>query len=274
MAQQTMTLRSRRRLGIEALLFFALVFWFVNHGLVIHLRPAALFSGTVLLALTLFLTLFNARKKIPFIPLLRAATWTQIHIYAGYLCVILFGLHVGWRIPRGSLEIALAILFIGVALSGMVGIALSRWMPPKLAVYGENVIFERIPALRASVRREAEELVVQSVAATHSSTVADFYEKKLRDYFARPQSFWKHLIGNRKRFFKLLSEVDALDRYLNAREREIMAQLAELIRAKDNLDYQSAGQGALKAWLFVHIPLTYAMLILAIAHGVLAWSFS
>jgi hypothetical protein len=274
MAQQAMTISSRRQLGIALLVLFAVAFWLINHSLTTHLRRAAVFSGIALLALTLFLTLFNARKKIPFVPLLRAATWTQIHIYAGYLSAILFGLHVAWRIPHGSLEITLAVLFVGVALSGVVGIFLTRWMPPKLSVYGENVIFERIPALRATVRKEAEDLVVQSVGTTHSSTIADFYEKKLRDFFAKPQSFWQHFFGNRKPLFKMLSEVDALDRYLNAREREIMAQLSALIRAKDNLDYQLAGQAALKGWLFVHIPLTYAMLIMAIAHGILAWSFS
>lgn len=269
-----MKLSSRRELSIVLLLLLSIAFAFVDYALTSHLRRAAVFSGSILLAVTLLLTLFNARKKLPFLPLMRASTWMQFHIYAGYLAVVLFGIHVRWRIPRGHFEAILALLFLAVALSGVLGIFLSRWMPPRLAVYGESVIFERIPALRMKVRKEAEDLVVESVAATHSSTLADFYERKLRDFFARPHAIGRHLVGNQKSLFRLLSEVEALDRYLNPREREIVAQLTGLIRAKDNLDHQLAGMGALKGWLFVHIPLTYAMILLAFGHAILAWSFS
>ena len=269
-----MNLSSRREFGVGLLVLFSGGLIFVDYALTSHLRRAAIFSGATLLALLLFLTLFNARKKLPFLPLLRASTWMQFHIYAGYLSVILFGIHTHWRIPQGSLEIILALLFMGVALSGVAGIFISRWIPPRLSVYGQTVIFERIPAMRIELRKKAEELVVESVAATHSSTLADFYEGKLRDFFARPQSITHHLIGNRKSLFKLLSELDALDRYLNTREREVVAQLTEMIRTKDNLDFQLAGQGALKAWLFIHIPLTYALILIAFGHAILAWSFS
>ena len=53
-----------------------------------------------------------------------------------------------------------------------------------------------------------------------------------------------------------------------------MTQLAEFVRAKDNLDFQRAVQGMLKGWLFVHIPLTYALLLFAAVHGLLAWRFT
>jgi hypothetical protein len=271
---KAMKLSSRRELGLGLLVLFSGALIFVDYALTSHLRRAALFSGATLLALVLFLTLFNARKKLPFLPLLRASTWMQFHIYAGYLSVILFGIHTRWRIPHGSLETILALLFLAVAASGVFGIFISRWIPPRLAVYGQTVIFERIPAMRVEMRRKAEELVVESVAATHSSTLADFYERKLRDFFARPQSIRQHLMGNRKPMFNLLSELEGLDRYLNAREREVVADLTDLIRTKDNLDYQLAGQGALKAWLFVHIPLTYALILIAFGHAILAWSFS
>ena len=64
-----------------------------------------------------------------------------------------------------------------------------------------------------------------------------------------------------------------MDRYLNDREREISRSLAELIEAKDNLDYQWTMQWVLKRWLFVHIPLTYGMMIIAVIHAILAHAF-
>ncbi len=269
-----MTLRSRRNLGISLLLVFALAFWLINYVLTVRFRSAAIVSGFVLLTLVLALTLFNARKKRPFLPLFRASTWTQIHIYAGFLSVFLFGIHTGWRTPTGTFEVVLALVFLAVAISGFVGLAISRTIPSRLTIYGENLIFERIPAMRTAVRTEAEELVVKSVTANNSSTVADFYEAKLRNYFMRPSFVFSHLIGSRRPLFDLLSEVEAMDRYLNSEEREVMVQLTELIRTKDNLDFQLYGQALLKGWLFVHIPLTYSLIVFAIVHGVLAWSLS
>lgn len=269
-----MTLRNRRNLGIALLIVLSLAFWLVNYVLTIRFRSATFFSGMVLLGLVLGLTLFNARKKLPFLPLLRASTWTQIHIYAGFLSVFLYGIHTGWRIPNGTFELILAVLFLAVAVSGFVGLALSRTMPSRLTIHGENLMFERIPAMRVAVRTEAEELVVQSVTANNSSTIADFYEAKLRDYFGRPRYILRHLIGSRRPLVKMISEVEAMDRYLNAEERTVMAQLTELIRTKDNLDFQQCGQAVLKGWLFIHIPLTYSLIVFAIIHGALAWSLT
>ena len=45
------------------------------------LRDAAFLNGWILFAAMVFLALFNVRKKLPFIPLLSASTWLQVHVY-------------------------------------------------------------------------------------------------------------------------------------------------------------------------------------------------
>jgi hypothetical protein len=35
-----------------------------------------------------------------------------------------------------------------------------------------------------------------------------------------------------------------------------------------------SAQGLLKLWLFVHIPLSYALILIGLVHGILAWKFS
>jgi len=269
-----MTFATRRHIGWILFAVAALLAWEFDYALRVHLRRAELVSGLALFAVVILLTLFNARKKLPFLPLLCASTWMQIHIYAGLLSCVLFGLHAGWRIPHGGLEAGLAVLFCIVSASGVVGLAMTRWMPSHLTVLGENVIFERIPALQAAVRREVEEMVAESMAKTQSSTIADFYELKLRNYFVRPRFFWHHIAGYGKPLVKLMCDVQALDRYLNSEERGLMTRLVEKIHAKNNLDFQQARQGLLKGWLFVHIPLTYSMILVAAVHGVVAWKLS
>ena len=266
--------RARWVLGFGLTAAAAGLYWTVDSALASTLRPAPVFSGLVLFALILFLALFNARKKLPFLPLLNASIWMQVHVYAGLFSMFLFLLHIGFRLPRGPLETALAALFAVVSVSGVAGLAISRWVPAQLTLHGENVLFERIPALRWNLKQEVEALALASVPGTHSTTIADFYEQRLRAYFERPRNLWSHLVGSAKPLHTLLAEVDAMDRYLDTEERKLMARIAELIRLKENLDFQLAAQGLLKLWLFVHIPLTYALILVGLVHGILAWEFT
>lgn len=264
----------RRVTAALVLALLCVAYWTFDVALKIGLRHAEIASGISLLALVIFLAIFNARKKLPFLPLLKVSTWLRFHVYAGWLSLAFFFIHSGFRVPTGGLETLLASVFLAVAFSGVVGLVISRWIPPRLTLQGENIIFERIPALRRSVQKEVEDLVISSVGATSSSTIVDFYESKLRSYFERPRALLPRLIGHIRVLHGVLAQIEAMDRYLNDEERKIMTQIAELARVKDNLDFQLAAQGLLKLWLFVHIPLTGVLIIVAVVHGFLAFSFS
>ena len=238
------------------------------------LRPVNMYSGWLLLALMLGLTFFNVRKKIPFFPLLSASTWLQIHIYVGWLSCIVFVLHTGLRFSGGRLEWLLSLGFITVAASGIFGLWLSRWLPPRLARSGESLVFERIPMLRHRLVTEAKELVRQAEAETKSTTLADFYLQVLSTYFARVPALPAPLTGDDPEHYRVTRELASLRRFLNERELAIADQLGELIEAKRNLDCQLAGQRLLKLWLFAHIPLTYGLLVLVGAHVWLALQYS
>lgn len=267
----TLTRSARRRLWLRAGLLAAacVLAWKWHHDLAIALRPTSVTTGLALLGLCVALGLFNARKKLPFLPLLRAAIWTQVHVYAGWFAVFLFLLHTGFRAPTGAFETLLYAVFALVALSGVFGLWLSRTLPSRLTMHGENVIYERIPALRAKLQREAEALVLRSVEETRSSTIADFYTARLKGYFDRPRDSLHHLLRSGSPLKSVLAEVRLLERYTNERERAILAELTACLRAKENLDFQRAGQGLLKYWLFVHIPITASLLLLGALHGLL-----
>ena len=135
------------------------------------LRPVGLYTGWLLLGLVLLLTFFNARKKLPFLPILNASTWLQIHVYAGWITCFVFVLHTGARLPGGRLEFLLWLCFIVVAASGISGLWLSRWLPPRLARSGESLIYEQIPLLRHRLETEAKALVHQANLVIGSTTV-------------------------------------------------------------------------------------------------------
>ena len=260
----------RRLRNCAALVLVSLLAWCLVSLYSISLHFTAITSGLVLLALLLALAFFNPRKKLPFLPLLRASSWLQFHIYAGWFAVILFLFHVGFRLPRGLLETSLAILFVIVALSGAAGIVISRTWPTLLTEHGENVLLERIPGMRTQLQGEVEALTWKSVKETGSFTISEFYARRLKPYFDRPRHVVYHLLDFADPLNRILLEVEGLDRYLTEAERKILAEITDRIRAKDNLDFQYAGQGLLKYWLFFHVPITMALLLLAFLHGTVA----
>ncbi len=240
----------------------------------VTLRPTSFLSGWLLFVLMLALASYNIRKKLPFLPLGTSAGWLQFHIYAGLLTVVLFVLHSGLHVPNGVLEVTLALLYVAVAGSGIMGLALSRLLARRLAIHGEEVIFERIPAMRKHLRERAEELVERSVSETNSTVIADFHVSRLVPFFDGPRNFWGHLFESDRPRHTLLTALGALDRYLSTKEREYGGEIGSLIRGKDDLDHQDALQGTLKYWLFIHIPLTYSLLILSLVHAFLASAYS
>ena len=238
------------------------------------LAEAAYFSGWTLLAITLVLAAYSVRKKLPYPPLLSSSAWLQMHVYIGVLSAPVFLAHIWPLPPTGPLEITLAILFTALFLSGVLGLILSRIVPPRLSVRGEEVLFERIPVHRRRLRERAEELVVAAVREADATTLTDFYARHLAGSFGGPRHFWRHVCqagGPRQR---LIDELRSLDRYLDERERPLALELAEIIDAKDALDYHHAMQGVLKGWLFVHVPLTYVTLVFVAVHVVVVHTFA
>ena len=73
---------------------------------------------------------------------------------------------------------------------------------------------------------------------------------------------------------ELDEQMGSISRYLAKEERPLLEDLRALVDAKRNLDFQHASQKLLRLWLFVHIPFTYSLLILAVAHGALALAYS
>jgi hypothetical protein len=181
-------------------------------------------------------------------------------------------IHVNFRVPTGWFEGTLAWLYVLVTGSGMVGLLLSRVLPRRLTTRGSEVVYEKIPALRHALRQAAEALALGET--TRSPAIAEFYGRKLAGFFAGSRNFWRHLLESRQPLNVVMVELEDLRRYLNDRERATLEKLAQLVRQKDGLDYHHAVQTTLRLWLFVHVPLTYGLMILSLLHMVLVFAFS
>ena len=269
------TFRARRWRNLAVLFAVGLLVVFVGTLLSVALRPTGFYSGWVFFGCIVVLAAYNLFKKVPFLNLGSSSAWLQFHIYLGWLTILLFALHLGTRLPSKPLGVILAALYLGVAGSGILGLWLSRSIPPRLRARGEEVLYEQIPAHRRALQRKVEELVAGSVKAADSSSIADFYAWRLKHFFAGPRNFWGHLwYSNLARRQAFLARARDQLRYMNDQEREIMGAVIVLVQAKDDLDHQAALQGALKFWLFVHVPLTYSLLIFSAFHILVVYTFS
>ncbi len=266
-----MTTFARRRIyNVAIVLAVSLASLVVYTSYSLSLRSTSFATGWLLMALMVALTLLNARKKLPAVPLLSSSLWLQLHIYVGLFTVVIFGLHVEFRLPNGWLEGTLALWFRAGVVGGVIGLALSRIIPVRLRTRGELVIFERHPIFLRRIREELADLVT---GKTESASLSEFYIRRLIAFFAKPRHFWWHLVQSHRPRHTLLDELEALDRYLSTEQRTVKERIAELIRTKDDLDYHHAHQVVLKYWLFVHIPLSYSLLVVGGVHGAIAHAF-
>jgi len=240
----------------------------------ISLRDTRFLTGWLLFSGVSLLAVYNLRKKVPFIPLFRASIWLQCHIYIGWLTGLIFLFHTNFDLPNGGLEILLWILFFGVFVSGVLGIILLRWLPPRIRDQGERHVFERIRLYRAQIAEEAAELAMQSVRETASNTISQFYVEQMQPYLDRPRNVGHHLAGSSAPIAEMRRKIRALGRYSGAEGKTILQSFNQLAEIKDNLDFQYSLQIVMKAWLFVHIPLTYALGLVIVVHIILVYAFS
>ncbi len=265
------TRRRIRNFGLTAMAIAAVWLWtrVLDRGL----GSSAFATGYLMLSAVLFLALYNVRKKLPFLPLGNSAVWLQWHLYVGFGSLGLFALHAGIRWPTGVLNTALAGVYLATAASGLIGLYLTRTIPAQLARIGEEVIYERIPALHLQVRRQAADAVLDSVTASGATTLADFYVARLYDFFHRSRGTRYFIRPTTTVRRSLMHELEAVRRYLSDHEQAAAERLFALVRRKDDLDFHEARQRLLKTWLFVHIGLTYGLVALALLHGLLALAF-
>ena len=248
----------------------ALVIWLVVTALAWHversLGKASVVTGYALFAVILSLAFFKVRKRLLVLPLGTVREWMLAHIVLGAVSVPLFFQHTGGLWPGGRYEQVLAIAFYVVTLSGIGGYVLQRLLPRRLADLEGEFIYERIPSELASMREEAEELVLQAVKELGSDTLGRYYTESLEWFFWRPRFLLGHVVGSGRSTSWIRARITALRRYLSDREREYLGQIEEIALRKSRLDAHYALQTVLKFWLFIHVPAAVLVVLLACWH--------
>jgi hypothetical protein len=211
-----------------------------------------------------------------------AMRWRKIHIFVGYLLIAVFISHSDFSLPDTGFEWALWVGFVLVTLSGIVGIYLG-WSLQARHGLDERLTYDRIPSRRDELAEEVYTLVALAdlaptlcalPAPPHDAWIMDLYTTRLRDFLKGPRNFTAHLIGSQRPLKRLTDEIDSLSRFVDQQGQEKLAAIKDLVIEKNRLDFVRVYLGFSKAWLFVHVPVTYSLIVLTVLHILVVYAFS
>lgn len=257
--------------------FLWLVFIYGN-----ALRDPRYLDGWVLAGGMMLQVLFHVSIKAARLSPKAVTRWRKLHIFIGYVLVTVFLSHTDFALPDTSFEWALWIGFVMVTLSGIFGTYLAWSLKAKLRI-ADGVTFERIPALRAELARNVRAIVDETDSSAaqislpglpHDAWIADLYASHLHDFFQASRNFTAHFIGSQHSLKRLIDEIDKLSRYVDEQSQERLAAIKNMVVEKDRLDVARVYFSLTRAWLLVHVPVTYGLVVLTVAHVVVSYAFS
>ena len=265
----------RRRMTGAGLLLLACLLMLVVVSLVeIALYRSSELTGWTLTATVTLLLSYGLRKRLSMLPIGRVAIWLQLHIYTGLFAVFLFFLHIGWGLPAGWFEIALAFAFLGTIVSGLVGIVWSRTFPRIITRLGDEVLYDRIRGFYTDLQNQAEQCALEALRETGSGALSEFYQQTGYTLFTGPRFQWQRLYRDYQPTNKIERELNTLRRYMRDDELPFLDETLRLVQKKNLLDAHFTLQGALRYWLWVHVVFSVAVIPLILLHIVLVYGFT
>ena len=252
--------------------------WVYGNGL----RDPRFFDGWLLATGMSLQIYFHLRIKTSSFAPKAAKRWRHIHVYLGYVMLALFISHSDFGFPDTGFEWALWTGFVLITLSGIFGTYLSWSVRAKRKV-DERISYDRIPARRAEIAREIHAVVsapsrppaaLALPSPPYDDWITDLYTGQLQSFFRGQQNFGAHLIGSQRPVARLIEEIENLERYVDQKGQDKLLSVKALVLEKDKLDFARVYLGLTKAWLFVHVPVTYGFFLLIVLHVLVVYAYS
>jgi len=240
--------------------------------------------GGIGAALILWLTALGIRKRSYAGTLGTVQGWVSAHIYLGLSLIVIVTLHTGFQFGWNIHTVAYA-LMCTVVVSGIVGMLTYVRMPVELSANRASLTREQMLGDLADV--DARSLrVAQGLPATFSDAI-----RANRDRTHPGGNAWSILSGRDHSQVLLPTPTGAAQLVANPGQARLLEWLgAELASSNEGersrllndllglisarrvllarLRRDAQIRGWLEAWLFVHVPVTFALLGALIAHVV------
>lgn len=251
-------------------------------------KPLGLIFGIIAFLIFLFAAGLGVRKKRRLWPIGNVQLWLKAHIWLTILTIPLILFHCGFHL--GGLHTSILFwLYAIVMVSGFYGIFMQHFMPRIMSArLNREWVYEQIPAVRASAFESAldytrlldDTIKVRSLSTgTMTSTMASLD--------ASPQMILDFL---RNEAMKFLSDASA--RKTRLAERRTSDEVFKLLRINVTDTYkkqvdsikmwcddhrsmavQEKMHHALHAWLIIHVPVSFVLLVWTIWHIFITFTY-
>jgi hypothetical protein len=218
----------------------------------------------------IFAGLLAGRKKVPIWRLGRAQSWMRGHLWLGLLSLPIILFHAGFHFG-GPLTTVLMVLLIIVVASGVFGALLQHYMPNMMTTQvPSETIFEQIDHVRQQLITGADETIATaesaSTAEESAAPLVDFYRREMRP-FLESHGRKHQLLSNPDRS---RSTFEGLRMLLPLGLQDAAKRLEQVCDEERQLRRQSLLHHWLHGWLMLHIPLSFALLLLGVVHAITA----
>jgi len=219
--------------------------------------------GTIGALLIVWLSLLGIRKRRMTRGAWSLKAWTSAHVYLGLALIVIATLHTGFQFGWNVHTLAYVLMLL-VIFSGIFGISAYSTLPQALSSNrGELTQGQMLDALRAIDRQ------LHEAAQPLDRHYADYVLAALQqDPFAG--GAWARLSG-RYRHCATRAAVDgfggaSLAETADPAIQRIESLLQRRISQLDRMRRHMRIRALLEVWLYVHVPLTFALLAALTAH--------
>lgn len=223
------------------------------------------FLGTIATLLILWLTMIGVRKRAITRGRWSLKAWTSAHVYLGLSLVVIATLHTGFQFGWNVHTLAYALMML-IIVSGIYGASVYATLPKRLS--DSSAEFTRPQMLEAAKKLDRQlQLAAQPLAVEETRIV----QRSLNDdpcrggLIARLSGNYPKCRTARARL-ALSGRIDAAP---DGQKQAIIAAVKLLERKEavlSRIRQQMRIRALLEVWLYLHVPLTFALLAALAAH--------
>ena len=224
-----------------------------------------LIFGTAGYLLILLLAYYGIRKRSYRSTFGTMEQWLQSHIYLGILVLVLLVLHTGGRF-NDWIAVTTLILVAVVVLSGIAGAIFFVTVPRLLTEVESNLTVEEISTQLNQLARNMARL-----ANGRSQPFVRIYDGLMKESMPGWLAGWRLLFSRMRRGpQQSTADWSRMLALVGKDEQEQLRQMLVFSRQRKELlmrlMYQQRYKNVLEFWLFIHVPVTIAVIVFGTLH--------
>ena len=238
--------------------------WYAQHEYPHGGSRWGLVYGIIGFFLCFLLAFFGIRKRWYRSTFGTVEQWMQSHIYLGILVLVILLFHTGGRF-HDQVAVATLILVAIVVSSGVLGAILYVTVPRLLTEVESNLTVAEISDQLNQLGKQ-----MARIASGRSAPFQRIYDQLIREAAPGWLAGWRLLFARMRRGKPQTADWANLLGLVQKDEQEELRQMLVVSRQRKELlirlIYQQRYKNVLEFWLYIHIPFTVLLLLLAIVH--------